>query len=646
MPIGTGSILTRLNNFFRGSAIGLGIIAAALFVFVVACGGEETDAPPSPSITQPSPAIVVSATLPPESFITPVPVASTITVKVAEHADLGTILVDGNGRTLYLRTGDERNKSNCAGGCASAWPPLLTAADALAGEGVTAQVLKNIIRDDGSNQVAYNGWPLYYFAGDEAPGDAKGQNAGDVWFVVSIYGGPKQNNAIVRVSEHPELGAVLADASDRTLYLFTVDERDRPNCLHGCAMAWPPLLTIGESVAMEGIAEDHQSSVTRDNGSEQVTYNGWPLYYYALDPKPGDAKGQNSGLIWYVVSTYGGPIQTNAVVMTSVYPGLGTILTEAGGRTVYVFTEDEPDKSLCSGGCALARPSLLTVGSPTAQEGVASERLDSIRREDGYLQVTYNGRPLYYFAPDETPGDVMGQAAGDVWFVVSLGGEAVKIELPTPVEMDHALESTTPVVLETEPTSTPETTSIETPAPVLVPTPTSPSAISLPPAVQVLATIETYAASQFFPSTFIVIKDVPVTLLMTRLHKEHVNKFTIEPFVSSRPFALPGEVANVEFTPDQSGAFEMRNIGHFFEAEFIVADSVAAAKTLILHHPGARRCKVFFYVVGVPESHIPDLRPFHCDEPEGLAFFHIKSPSTERRHVEFFDKLILSFGSP
>ena len=113
------------------------------------------------------------------------------------------------------------------------------------------------------------------------------------------------------------------------------------------------------------------------------------------------------------------------------------------------------------------------------------------------------------------------------------------------------------------------------------PSPTPPPATGLPVAVQVVATIETYAASQFFPPEYIVVKDVPLTLAMTRLHSEHVNKFSIDPFIFSRPFAQPGELANVIFTPDQSGEFKMRNIGHFFDADFIVVDSVAVARALI-----------------------------------------------------------------
>ena len=153
-------------------------------------------------------------------------------------------------------------------------------------------------------------------------------------------------------------------------------------------------------------------TITRDDGGTQVTYNGWPLYYYAPDVKPGDAKGQNSGDIWFVVSTHGGPIQTNAKLETSDHPELGTVIADASGRTLYLFTDDERDKSTCTRGCALAWPPLLTVGDPTAEEGVIADRLSSITREDSYTQVTYNGRPLYYFAPDQKPGRRAGPERG------------------------------------------------------------------------------------------------------------------------------------------------------------------------------------------------------------------------------------------
>ena len=537
----------RLTKFSSRTYLCILLSATALFLLASACGGDGTASTASPTAVptglptavQQSATIILPTAIPSPSLETPAPPTGTVTVQAAEHADLGTILVDQSGRTLYLFTEDERNQSSCVNQCAEAWPPLLSETDASAGEAVTSGALGLITRADGTSQVTYNDWPLYYFAGDASAGDAAGQSNGDVWFVVSVYGGPKQNNAAVNISEHPELGVILTGASGRTLYLFTVDDRDISNCLGGCALAWPPLLTVGDPTAEADIADERLSTIIRSDGSEQVTYNGWPLYYYALDQGPGDARGQDSGSLWYVVSTYGGPIQTNVLVQTSDRPSLGVILTEASGRTVYLFTMDEPNQSNCIGGCALAWPPLLTVGSPALEEGLPGEGLDSVRREDGYLQVIYNGSPLYYFAPDETPGDTLGQGVGDVWFVVSPIGEAIMVMPPTPTVMVHATSTLSPTESAAAPTITPPDT-IESPTPV------PPAAVGQPPTMQQIATLENYAASQFFPPTVIVIKDVPVSLLMTRLHREHVNEFTIEPFVSNRPFALPGSVATIE----------------------------------------------------------------------------------------------------
>ena len=108
-------------------------------------------------------------------------------VTVAVHNELGSILVDGDGLTLYLVTVDQPNKSNCSGGCAETWPPLLSSL-VLAGEGVQINLFAPIIRDDGNSQLTYNGHPLYNFSGDKQPGDANGQGVGGVWFVVSPEG--------------------------------------------------------------------------------------------------------------------------------------------------------------------------------------------------------------------------------------------------------------------------------------------------------------------------------------------------------------------------------------------------------------------------------------------------------------------------
>ena len=110
--------------------------------------------------------------------------------------------------------------------------------------------------------------------------------------MVSAYGGPIQNNAAVNLAENPDFGTILVEASGRTLYLFTVDEREKSNCSGGCATAWPPLLTIGDPTAGEGVNADRLGTITREDGSTQVTYNGWPLYYFQNDQEPGDTTGQ------------------------------------------------------------------------------------------------------------------------------------------------------------------------------------------------------------------------------------------------------------------------------------------------------------------------------------------------------------------
>lgn len=111
------------------------------------------------------------------------------TVNVSESTS-GSILVDGQGRSLYLFTNDTQNSgaSSCTGDCLTNWPPLLSTEAPTAGAGLDAAKLGTITRDDGTIQVTYNGWPLYLYSSDTAPGDVTGQGVGGVWFLVSPDG--------------------------------------------------------------------------------------------------------------------------------------------------------------------------------------------------------------------------------------------------------------------------------------------------------------------------------------------------------------------------------------------------------------------------------------------------------------------------
>jgi predicted lipoprotein with Yx(FWY)xxD motif len=103
---------------------------------------------------------------------------------------------------------------------------------------------------------------------------------------------------------------------------------------------------------------------------------------------------------------------------------LGDILVDGDGRTLYAFTKDKGDQSACSGQCATNWPALT--GTATAGTGVQAALLSTSKQANGSTQVTYGGRPLYYFAGDAKPGDTNGQGVGKVWFTVGGDGELVK----------------------------------------------------------------------------------------------------------------------------------------------------------------------------------------------------------------------------
>jgi predicted lipoprotein with Yx(FWY)xxD motif len=111
---------------------------------------------------------------------------------------------------------------------------------------------------------------------------------------------------MVRVDK---LGSILADGKGLTLYLFTKDTRDTSNCYDQCASAWPPLVAAGQPVLQAGVDPALVGTTPRTDGTIQVTYNGWPLYYYFEDANAGDALGQATNSVWWVVSGEGNPVK-------------------------------------------------------------------------------------------------------------------------------------------------------------------------------------------------------------------------------------------------------------------------------------------------------------------------------------------------
>jgi predicted lipoprotein with Yx(FWY)xxD motif len=108
--------------------------------------------------------------------------------------------------------------------------------------------------------------------------------------------------------------------------------------------------------------------------------------------------------------------------------GLGMILVDGSGRTLYLFAKDQPNQSACAGACAAAWPVDQTSGTSKAGSGVKASMLGMIKRSDGSTQVTYNQHPLYYYSGDSQAGQQNGQgldAFGAKWFAVNPAGAAV-----------------------------------------------------------------------------------------------------------------------------------------------------------------------------------------------------------------------------
>lgn len=162
------------RNLQRGTASAAGL--AALTLVLAACGASGSSAHGAGGYGA--------------APTTPSAAGTAATVDL-HNSSLGPILVDAQGKTLYLFEADKNGKSACSGPCATAWPPLLSNGAPQAAMGASASLIGTTARGDGGSQVTYAGHPLYYFVGDKAAGDVTGEGIdqfGAKWYVVGKDG--------------------------------------------------------------------------------------------------------------------------------------------------------------------------------------------------------------------------------------------------------------------------------------------------------------------------------------------------------------------------------------------------------------------------------------------------------------------------
>jgi predicted lipoprotein with Yx(FWY)xxD motif len=155
-----------------------------------------------------------------------------------------------------------------------------------------------------------------------------------------------------------------------------------------------------------------------------------PLLALALLAGCGSSASKPSGTSTATGSSSAG----GAATVKTASSGVGTILVDGTGKTIYLFQKDTGPRSTCSGACLQQWPAVTTHGKPQAGSGATASMLGTSTRGDGTVQVTYAGHPLYFFASDSAAGDMNGQgvdAFGAKWYVLGPNGKQITSQAST-----------------------------------------------------------------------------------------------------------------------------------------------------------------------------------------------------------------------
>ncbi|WP_439556377.1 COG4315 family predicted lipoprotein [Dyadobacter sp.] len=240
-------------------------------------------------------------------------------IMLKENGSLGKVLTDKNGKTLYFFTKDAGNTSVCTGPCLAAWPVFSVAnpASLKLDAGLKASDFANITRTDGATQTTYKGWPLYYFANDAAPGEVKGEGVNNAWYVAKAKYTVMLSNAQLVGNDGKSYKAdytegtgetqFLVDSLGRTLYAFARDSSMNNNWTTNDAThdaTWP-IYEVASIDDIPSALDKTQFGTITVFGKKQLTYKGWPLYYFGADAM---TKGMTKGVsvprpgVWPIVN--------------------------------------------------------------------------------------------------------------------------------------------------------------------------------------------------------------------------------------------------------------------------------------------------------------------------------------------------------
>ncbi|HSO85978.1 MAG TPA: fasciclin domain-containing protein, partial [Draconibacterium sp.] len=224
-------------------------------------------------------------------------------VKITETESMGKIITDAYGRTLYLFSRDSKGASLCTGGCLNNWP-IFNAEGIEAGAGLNATDFGTIDRGDGVMQTTYKGWPLYYYVQDTVPGQMLGEGVIGKWFVAkpdyTIMITDNQLTGLNGVNYKgdytpgDEVIQYFTDDKGFTLYTRKNDLRNsnkftKPDFSNNGV--WP--IYEETEVVIPSVLNKSDFGIINVYGKNQLTYKGWPLYYFGQDMM---VRGNNKGV--------------------------------------------------------------------------------------------------------------------------------------------------------------------------------------------------------------------------------------------------------------------------------------------------------------------------------------------------------------
>ena len=235
----------------------------------------------------------------------------------------GPVMATASGRTLYVFVDDLLTKapSACTGDCAHDWVPM-PASRKITVRGTVSGRVGTVVRSDGERQLTMDGRPLYLFSGDSAPGEIRGNGVGNLWWAMTPNGLTATSYPLMPTTYRAALpitltvvptrfGLVVANDRGQVLYTYADDTATTSACnADWCLVDWPPVQSTEAPTKAPSISAP-VGLIRGAGGSSQVTLGGHPLYTFAGDLHPGDARGQGIGGDWFVISPNGVPISSS-----------------------------------------------------------------------------------------------------------------------------------------------------------------------------------------------------------------------------------------------------------------------------------------------------------------------------------------------